>query len=78
MGYLVAGIESIIAKIRIDAGNVLLYQELARAYLGAGDEEKAWEVVLKRRNMPFADSAIHRVWGELCEELGIARLAQES
>lgn len=72
------GIESILAKIKVDAGNVRLYQELARAYLDAGEEERAREVVLRRRNMPTADSAVHRVWAELCEELGAARLAQES
>lgn len=54
------------------------YIDLAMQYLEAGEEQKAREIVLKHRNRPCAIGSIHRRWAEVCEELGLARHAQES
>lgn len=69
--------ETLLTLIKTDPHNPRLYLELARAYLEAGEEDKARDLALKRRHMPAGDAAIPRGWGQVCEELGMARHAQE-
>jgi len=70
--------ESIQKRIKTDPYNPCLYLELSQAYLETGEDARAREIVLRRRNMPSDNPVIHRDWGEICEELGMALQAQES
>ncbi|HBZ54150.1 MAG TPA: hypothetical protein DEO88_01990, partial [Syntrophobacteraceae bacterium] len=54
------------------------YLDLARSLIEAGDDDRAREAVVKGRNLPGNDTAAHRTWGTICEELGMARQARES
>ncbi|MBW2308575.1 MAG: tetratricopeptide repeat protein [Deltaproteobacteria bacterium] len=69
--------DTLLTRIKSDPHNPRLYLELAEAYLEAGEEDKAQEVVIKRRHMPTSDAALPRGWAQVCEELGMARHAQE-
>ena len=66
------------AKIRTDPYNPLHHIALAKAYLEEGLEDKARNIVAIRRRMPSKNSEVHYEWGQLCEELGMARQARES
>jgi len=70
--------QSIQNRIKADPYNPRLYLELAEVYLDEGNEGKARDIVVRRRNMPSDDPVIHRNWAVLCEEFGMARQAIES
>jgi hypothetical protein len=50
----------------------------ARKYLDAGEDSMARDLVVRHRNLPSRDPAVHRGWGEICHSLGMARQARES
>jgi hypothetical protein len=51
--------------------------DLARSHIESGEEEKARELALKASSLKCNDSEVLRGWGEVCEELGMARQALE-
>lgn len=65
-------------KMKADSFNPYLYIKQAEAYLESGDEFRAREVIVRRRNIPSDDPSVHVKWAKLCEELGMARQARES
>lgn len=65
-------------KVKADSTNPSFYIEQAEAYLESGDEFRAREVIVRRRNVPSNDPSVHLKWAKLCEELGMARQARES
>lgn len=70
--------ESNMAKIKADRADPYLHVKQAEAYLESGDEFRAREVTVRRRNIPSNDPTVHLKWAFLCEELGMARQARES
>jgi tetratricopeptide (TPR) repeat protein len=71
-------IETLLAQIRLNPLDPALYLSLAQYYYDEGEEEKARSIVIRRREMATTNAMIHRGWGELCEDLGLARQALES
>ena len=65
-------------QVRSDPYNPAHHIALAKAYLEEGDEERARKIVAIKRRLPSKDPSIHYEWGQLCEELGMARQALES
>nr|HID58697.1 tetratricopeptide repeat protein [Desulfobacterales bacterium] len=53
------------------------YLDLARNYLDEGEEIKARQIVLTHRKFGPESPEIHVQWAILCEELGMAKQAQE-
>ncbi|MEW6187836.1 MAG: CRISPR-associated primase-polymerase type A1 [Thermodesulfobacteriota bacterium] len=70
--------QAILDSLRLSPHDPALHLALARAYFEQGDEEKAREIVLRRRQMPTTDAAVPLGWAELCAELGLAHQARES
>lgn len=63
---------------KVDPSDPLLYVKQAEGYLESGDEFRAREVTVRRRNIPSNDPTVHLKWAHLCEDLGMARQARES
>ncbi|MGV8073753.1 MAG: CRISPR-associated primase-polymerase type A1 [Syntrophobacteraceae bacterium] len=51
--------------------------DLACASLNSGDEGKARDLALKYKSVHYEDPEILSGWGEVCEQLGMARQAKE-
>jgi len=71
-------VEPDMKSTRAHPADLYLGIEQAEEYLESGDEFRAREVVVRRRNIPSSDASVHVKWARLCEELGMARQARES
>ncbi|MBW1716790.1 MAG: tetratricopeptide repeat protein [Deltaproteobacteria bacterium] len=66
------------SETKSDLANPQFYIDQAAGWLESGDESRARDIVVRRRNTPSDDPSVHVKWAKLCEELGMARQARES
>ena len=58
-------VESRMASIKVDPRDPYLYVKQAEGYLESGDEFRAREIILRRRNVPSNDPTVHLKWASL-------------